>query len=131
MIGFGAPLVLLALPLALVPLFTRWLRASAVTRLDLRPTDGGSALIDRGLTAAGMFAIAALIIGTAAPFLKGGTAPYRGNGANIVLLIELAFWPMGDYRIGTSSVMAMTITGVTGMQLLNCVITQMIRGMPT
>lgn len=88
MIGFGAPLVLLALPLALVPLFTRWLRASAVTRLDLRPTDGGSALIDRGLTAAGMFAIATLIIGTAAPFLKGGTVPYRGNGANIVLLID-------------------------------------------
>lgn len=87
-IAFGQPLALLALPLALLPLLARWLRASTVPRLDLRPTDGGSTLIDRGLTAMGMVALAALILGLADPFLKGGSVPYRGQGANLVLLID-------------------------------------------
>lgn len=88
MIGFTWPLVLLALPLALLPLFRRWLRPSVVTRLDLRPRDGASTLIDRGLTGLGVLGIAALVVGIAGPFLRGSTVPHRGIGANIVLLID-------------------------------------------
>ncbi|WP_229665108.1 vWA domain-containing protein [Paracoccus acridae] len=40
------------------------------------------------MTAAGVIALAALILGLAGPFLRGGTAPYRGNGTNLVLLID-------------------------------------------
>ncbi len=88
MIHFAHPLALLALPLALVPLGARWLRPSQVPRLELRPVDGASTLVDRALTGAGMLGIAALILGVAGPFLKGGTVPYRGQGTNLVLLID-------------------------------------------
>ncbi|GGF65667.1 hypothetical protein GCM10011402_17250 [Paracoccus acridae] len=88
MIGFTAPLALWLLPLAGLPLLTRWLRASAVPRLDLRPAEGASRTVDHGMTAAGVIALAALILGLAGPFLRGGTAPYRGNGTNLVLLID-------------------------------------------
>lgn len=88
MIGFGFPLVLLALPLAILPFLRRWLAPSNVPRLDLRPVDGASAVIDRGLTAVGVLGIAALVIGISDPFLRDTTVPHRGIGANIVLLID-------------------------------------------
>ena len=88
MMGLGLPLVLIALPLALLPVVTRWLRASDVPRLDLRPSDGASIAIDRILTGAGIIAIAGLIFGMADPYLKGGSVTYRGEGANLVLLID-------------------------------------------
>lgn len=88
MIAFAQPWALAALPLAALPLVTRWLQPSAMPRLDLRPLDGASRLIDRLLTAAGILGIAALVVGLAGPFLKGGTVPYRGQGANLVLLID-------------------------------------------
>ena len=88
MIGFGLPAALIALPLALLPLAVRWLRASDVPRLDLWPADGASAAIDRILTAAGVIAIVSLIFGISDPYLKGGSVTYRGNGTNLVLLID-------------------------------------------
>lgn len=88
MIGFTAPLALWLLPLAGLPLVTRWLRASAVPRLDLRLGEGASRAVDHGLTAAGVIALATLILGLAGPFLRGGTMPYRGSGTNLVLLID-------------------------------------------
>ncbi|WP_333682703.1 vWA domain-containing protein [Pontibaca methylaminivorans] len=88
MIAFGLPQMLFALPLALLPLVARWLRASDVPRLDLRPTDQASGIVDRALTGAGMLAIAALVAGLADPHLAGGTVSYRGKGTNLVLLID-------------------------------------------
>jgi mxaC protein len=88
MIGVGLPLVLIALPLALLPVAARWLRASDVPRLDLRPVDGVSIAIDRILTGAGFVALAALILGLSDPYLKGGSVAYRGEGTNLVLLID-------------------------------------------
>lgn len=88
MISFAMPLALLALPVAAVPFFTRWLRVSYVPRLDLRPVDVVSLLIDRLLTGAGVLGLTALILGISGPFLTGGTVPYRGQGANLVLLID-------------------------------------------
>lgn len=88
MIAFGLPQALIALPLALLPLAARWLRASDVPRLDLRPVDGASMAIDRILTATGIIAMAALILGISDPYLKGGSVTYRGEGTNLVLLID-------------------------------------------
>lgn len=88
MIAFATPWALLALPLAVLPLMARWLRPSTVPRLDLRPTDGASRLVDRGLTAAGVIGLAALILGLAGPYLRGGSLPYRGTGTNLVILID-------------------------------------------
>lgn len=88
MIHFAHPVVLLALPIALLPLIARWLRPSSVPGLDLRPMDGTSVVIDRALTAAGILGLAALVLAIAGPFLRGGTVPYRGQGANLVLLID-------------------------------------------
>ncbi|WP_189654653.1 hypothetical protein [Paracoccus mutanolyticus] len=39
MIGLTQPWALALLPLAVLPLLLRWLRSSAVPRLDLRPAD--------------------------------------------------------------------------------------------
>lgn len=88
MIGFGFPFALYALPLAVLPLLTRWLRDTDVSRIDLRPVEGTSWAIDRSLTASGVIAMVALVLGISAPYQKGGTVPYRGHGANLVLLID-------------------------------------------
>lgn len=88
MIGLTHPWALALLPLALLPLLRRWLKPSAVPRLDLRPGDGASRLIDRGLTALGMLGLAALALGLAQPYLRGGSVPHRGIGTNLVLLID-------------------------------------------
>ncbi|WP_321336862.1 vWA domain-containing protein [Breoghania sp.] len=88
MIAFSQPLVLLALPLALLPLLGRWLRAADLPRLDLRPSDSPSIVINHGLTATGILAIAALIVGISGPHLSGGAETYTGTGTNLVLLID-------------------------------------------
>lgn len=88
MIGVAQPWALALLPLAALPLFLRWLRPSAVPRLELRPSDGASRLLDHGLTALGVLGITALALGLAQPHLRGGSVPHRGIGTNLVLLID-------------------------------------------
>lgn len=88
MIGFVLPQMLFVLPSALLPLAARWLLASDVPRLDLRPADGTSAAIDRLLTATGVIALAALVLGLSGPYLKDGSVTYHGKGSNLVLLID-------------------------------------------
>ncbi|RDW11686.1 vWA domain-containing protein, partial [Paracoccus thiocyanatus] len=86
MIGFAWTPALFALPLALLPLVIRWLRTSAVPRLDLRAVEGRA--IGPLLVALAMLAPAALILGLAQPYLRGGSVAYRGIGTNLVLLID-------------------------------------------
>ena len=88
MISLTQPWALVLLPLAALPLFLRWLRASAVPRLDLRPVDGGSRAVDHGLTALGILGLGALVLGLAQPYLRGGSVVHRGIGTNLVLLID-------------------------------------------
>lgn len=88
MIGLATPAALALLPLALLPVFLRWLRPSAVPRLDLRPPDGLSRGIDLGLTGLGVLGLAALVLGLAQPHLRGGSVPHRGIGTNLMLLID-------------------------------------------
>ncbi|MTH64049.1 vWA domain-containing protein [Paracoccus shanxieyensis] len=86
MIGFAFPPALFALPLALLPLLIHWLAASGVPRLDLRGPQGRA--VGPLLTGLAMLALAALILGLAQPFLRGGSVTYRGIGTNLVLLID-------------------------------------------
>lgn len=88
MIGFGLAPALFALPLALLPLVSHWLRTAPLPRLELRPSARGPSWPDITLRALGCLAIAALILGLARPFLRGGTVPYQGQGSNLVLLID-------------------------------------------
>jgi mxaC protein len=88
MMALAHPALLFALPLALLPLLRRWLCASSVPRLDLRPWDGASRGIDAALTVLGMLGLVALILGLAQPYLRGGSLPHQGVGANLVLLID-------------------------------------------
>lgn len=88
MIALTHPLVLALLPLAVLPLLVRWLRPSAVPRLDLRPADGPSRAIDFGLTSLGIIGLAALVMGLAQPYLRGGSVLHRGIGSNLMLLID-------------------------------------------
>ncbi len=86
MIGFANSAALFILPLALLPLVLRWLGASAVPRLDLRAAKAGA--IGPALIALTMLALAALILGLAQPYLRGGSIAHRGTGTNLVLLID-------------------------------------------
>lgn len=86
MIGFAFAPALFALPLALLPLVIRWLGASAVPRLDLRAVEGRG--VGAVLIALAMLALAALVLGLAQPYLRGGSVTYRGIGTNLVLLID-------------------------------------------
>ncbi|RMC36616.1 vWA domain-containing protein [Paracoccus alkanivorans] len=88
MMAFFHPYVLFALPFALLPLGLRWLRSFDVPRLGSRPVDARSRLIDRGLPIAGFIAISSLVLGVSGPYLKGGSVPYRGQGSNLVVLID-------------------------------------------
>lgn len=88
MIGLTQPWALALLPLAVLPLLLRWLRSSAVPRLDLRPADEASRALDIGLTALGVLGLAAMVLGLAQPWLRGGTVAHRGIGSNLMLLID-------------------------------------------
>lgn len=88
MIGLTHPAALALLPLALVPLVLRWLREQPLPRLDLRRAEGAARLIDAGLTGLGMLGFAALVLGLAQPYLRGGSVAYQGVGTNLVLLID-------------------------------------------
>jgi mxaC protein len=88
MIAFDFPWILAALPVAALPLVRRWLASSNVPNTGLRVHGGNAAWIDHILISVGIIGIAALIIGLAAPFLRGGTRLQAGFGTNLVLLID-------------------------------------------
>nr|CAA04379.1 MxaC [Paracoccus denitrificans PD1222] len=101
MIGFAWPPALFALPLLLLPLVIRWLRASAVPRLDLRAVEGRA--VGPLLVALAMLAPAALILGLAQPYSCAAAAPpIRGIGTNLVLLIDRSSQHWGDTFAGRS-----------------------------
>lgn len=88
MIGFDMPWLVVGLPLVLLPLLRRWLVASDLPRSDLRLRGAGGSIVDAGLVATGMLAIAALLTGLAGPYLRDGTQAQIGFGTNLVLLID-------------------------------------------
>lgn len=88
MIAFDWPLVLLALPLALIPLFSHWLQLQSLSGPGLFSAGSLPRTADYALNIAGVLAIAGFLIGAAGPYLRGGTLPYQGHGANMVLLID-------------------------------------------
>lgn len=86
MIGFAFVPALFAMPLALLPLMIGWLAPSGVPRVDLRGAEGRA--VGPALVALSVLALAALLLGLAQPYLRGGNVPYRGIGTNLVLLID-------------------------------------------
>lgn len=88
MIGFDWPLIFLAMPLAVIPLFSRWLAHQAFPQAVGGSARGLLRPADYVLRLAGVLAIAAFLSGTAGPYLKGGSETHQGYGANMVLLID-------------------------------------------
>lgn len=88
MIGFDWPPALTALPLALIPLFTRWLLPQALPAPGAGPGRRRWHPAVYALNLAGVLGIAGFIIGASGPFLRGGEVPREGKGANMVLLID-------------------------------------------
>ena len=86
--AFTHPLMLLALPLALLPLLASLFRATAYPSLAGMPADSVSGVASFALRFCGAVAIAAIVLGLAGPYLTGRTVERFGTGANIVLLID-------------------------------------------
>jgi mxaC protein len=86
--SFDAPWLLLALPLALLPLWARpgpWL---ANTWAASQPRDAASQALDTGLRAAAVLALAATVLALAGPHRGEQTVERLGRGAEIVLLLD-------------------------------------------
>ena len=88
--GLGArtPGLLLLLPLALVPLVLRPREPSALPSIDAVPADLVSTLVDAAIRAAGVVAIAALVLAAAGLQLGARTVEHVGRGSHISLLID-------------------------------------------
>ena len=93
------PWLLLALPLAALPLFERGVRAFAYPRTADWPADVASRVLQALLRAAGALSIALLVTASAAPFLEGGTRTRSGQGAEIVIVLDRS-GSMSDPLIG-------------------------------
>lgn len=87
-LALTTPAVLLALPLALLPLMYAIQRYQGYPSLAAVGTDSLSLAIDVGLRALGAFVIVSLLLGAAGLQLKGQTVERVGEGANIGLLID-------------------------------------------
>jgi len=85
---FAQPAVLLALPLALLPLLWIGQRAQAYPSLDTFGGDPVSPLLDWGLRSLTSLSIAALILGLAGLNLHGTSVERVGTGAHVVLVID-------------------------------------------
>lgn len=89
MIAFDRPWLLLLLPPALLlPLLVRQPSPSGVPDLALVVADPLSTAVALALRAAGMIALAALVLAVAGPGVGGGTVTREGIGANIVFLFD-------------------------------------------
>lgn len=82
------PLWLLLLPLALLPLWRPFAARLGYSSLALLPEDAASRWLDRGLRAAGVTALAALLLALAGPYRPERQVERQGQGAEIVLLLD-------------------------------------------
>lgn len=87
-LGVDHPFVLLLLPLALGPLLRSALRPSRISSIAVAPPDPLSRLIEIGLKALGVTAVAASLLGAADVFLAGAEGERYAEGAQIVMLID-------------------------------------------
>lgn len=87
-IPFASPWVLLALPLALLPLLSRPRQALQHSWLALMPADRTSRLLDYALRALAVLALLALVCGAAGLVRPAYEVERVGQGAEIVLLVD-------------------------------------------
>lgn len=85
---FDNPLALAALPICIAPLIVSPFRASDIASIAAAPVDAASRLIERALMALGVIAIASAVIAAAGPYLPGVEIEMRGEGAQIIMLID-------------------------------------------
>lgn len=85
---FATPWLLLALPLALLPLVSRPQRALQHSWLALMPHDPASRLLDAALRALAVLALVALLAGAAGLYRPAYEVERAGQGAEIVLLVD-------------------------------------------
>ncbi|HEY6984776.1 MAG TPA: vWA domain-containing protein [Rhodanobacteraceae bacterium] len=82
------PWLLWALPLAALPLFDYGARTFAYPRTSDWPPDAASRILRALLRAAGALTMILLVVGSAAPYLEGGTQTLSGQGAEIVIVLD-------------------------------------------
>ncbi|WP_309626894.1 vWA domain-containing protein [Methylibium sp.] len=87
-VPFAMPWLLLALPLALLPLWRRPQRALAYSWLALLPVDRASRAVDIALRLFAMLALAAIVLGVAGAYRPAYEVERVGQGAEIVLLVD-------------------------------------------
>lgn len=87
-LGFDWPWLLLALPLALLPLVAPAGRGVRYSSLALMPQDRASSLLRWLLRGAAVLALAALIVAAAGPYRPEYEIERIGTGAEIVLLLD-------------------------------------------
>ncbi len=87
-LALAHPLVLLALPLALLPWLPARARLPRFSYLALLPRDRVSDALGVALRAAASLAIVATLVGLAAPFRGPAAATRVGEGAEIVVLLD-------------------------------------------
>ncbi|GAB6843612.1 mxaC protein [Methylorubrum rhodinum] len=86
--GVATPWLLWLLPLALLPLLRSASRRSAISAVSAAPADPLSAAIGAVLTAAGILALAGLIVALAGPYRAGESVTRTGIGAQVSMLID-------------------------------------------
>ena len=94
------PVVLWALPLAVLPLLSYAARSFAYPATTDWPRDLASEFLQVLLRATGALTLAALIVASAAPYLEGGTQTLSGTGAEIVIVLDRS-GSMSDPLLGT------------------------------
>ena len=87
-LAFAHPLVLIAVPLALLPWVPARARLPRFSYLALLPRDRVSDALGLALRAAASLAIVATIVGLASPFRGPASATRVGEGAEIVVLLD-------------------------------------------
>jgi mxaC protein len=87
-LAFAHPLVLIAVPLALLPWLPARARLPRFSWLALLPRDRASDALGVGLRVAASLAILATITGLAAPFHGPAAATRVGEGAEVVVLLD-------------------------------------------
>lgn len=86
--SFDHPWLLLLLPLALLPLRRQAQARLAHASLALLPEDRASRWLDRAIRAAGVLALASLVVALAGPYRPEREVERQGQGAEIVLLLD-------------------------------------------